>query len=329
MTGSTDKEIAARDPADRDLAGRDPADRDLAGSGPAPGQAAPPIVIIGAARSGTKILRDVLAAAPGARAVPYDVNYVWRYGAPETHDVQDPDTLTPARRRFIPATLRSLARIGPGDGRTRLIEKSVSNGLRVPFVAALLPGAHFVHLVRDGRDVTESAMRLWQAPPDWGALKTKLRDIPLANLGYVAWFGWNTLRGMLSGRKGGRVWGPRYPGIFEDAERLPLAAVCARQWRETVARARTALADLPPAQVTEIRYEDLVRDPAALDRLIADTGLDRDPDDAAAIRAAWSASVRADMGGKWRALAPEDRDLMLETIGPLLSELGYEETEHA
>ena len=39
-----------------------------------------PIVLIGAARSGTKILRDALATALGVPQVPYDVGYVWRYG---------------------------------------------------------------------------------------------------------------------------------------------------------------------------------------------------------------------------------------------------------
>jgi hypothetical protein len=288
-----------------------------------------PIVIVGAARSGTKILRDVLAAAPGARAVPYDVHYVWRYRADEADDVLDPARLTPVRRQFIARTLRSLAGIAAGDDRTRLIEKSVSNTLRVPFVDAVLEDAHFVHLVRDGRDVTESAMRLWQAPPDWGALMTKLRGIPLANLGYVAWFGWNTLKGLASGRRGGKVWGPRYPGIEADADRLGLAGVCARQWRESVSRARADLARLDPDRVSEIRYEDLVRDGAALDRLLARTGLDRDPADAAAIRAAWAAKMRADMGGKWRDMAPADRTAMLDIIGPLLAELGYEERADA
>ena len=38
-----------------------------------------PVFIIGAARSGTKFLRDVLAASPEVACVPYDVNYIWRY----------------------------------------------------------------------------------------------------------------------------------------------------------------------------------------------------------------------------------------------------------
>ena len=51
---------------------------------------AAPIILIGAARSGTKFLRDVLASAVGVKSVPYDVNYIWRHGSPNYgHDVLD------------------------------------------------------------------------------------------------------------------------------------------------------------------------------------------------------------------------------------------------
>ncbi len=49
------------------------------------GRHVPPrrIVLIGAARSGTKILRDTLAAATGSGAVPFDIGFVWRIGHDE------------------------------------------------------------------------------------------------------------------------------------------------------------------------------------------------------------------------------------------------------
>lgn len=282
---------------------------------------AQPVVIIGAARSGTKFLRDVLAASPSAQAVPYDVNYVWRYGVPHgVDDDLDAASLTPAQRRFIPKTLYKLARIRPGSD-LHLIEKSVSNGLRIPYVDAVLPDAHFVHLIRDGRDVTESAMRLWQAPPDWGALRTKLAGMPLANIGYVAWFGWNTLKGLFSKRQGGKVWGPRYPGIEADAATLPLAAVCARQWRASVETARRDLAALPADRVTEIRYEDLVSGPEALARVITRAGLGG----AEIIEATRAAKVRADTAGKWRALPEDQRQAILDVVGPVVQDLGYDD----
>lgn len=279
----------------------------------------PPIVIIGAARSGTKFLRDLLAESRAANAVPYDVNYVWRYGAAAMpDDALRADDLTQDRAGFIRRTLASLA--GVGGSELVMIEKTVGNTLRVPYVAKVLPDARFVHLVRDGRDVTESAMRLWQAPPDWSALWTKLRRLPLSNIGYAAWFAGNFAKGVMSGRGGGKVWGPRYPGIETDAASLPLARVAARQWRHSVEASANDLAALPPDQVVEIRYEDLVAHPASLDRLIDWLELP----DGAAVRARHARMVQTGHGGKWRtALNEKDLNDVFDEIGTTLGAFGY------
>ena len=278
-----------------------------------------PIIIIGAARSGTKFLRDVLAASPDAAAVPYDVNYVWRYKAGDADDdVLDPATLTPARADFIRKTLPTLARARPGQV---LIEKTVSNSLRVPFVAAVFPDARFVHLIRDGRDVTESAMRQWQAPPNWKALWQKLRGIPLANLGYVFWFAGNFVSGLFSGRKGGNVWGPRFPGIMDLAGKADLAEICARQWVASVERASADLAALPEAgtRVFEIRYEDLIADEAALRDLAEKLDL-ADPD---AVVASFKKRLRPGEPAQWRALPGPDLAILQTTLTPTLTANGY------
>ncbi len=38
------------------------------------------VIVIGAARSGTKVLREMLAASPNVAAVSFDVNFIWRTG---------------------------------------------------------------------------------------------------------------------------------------------------------------------------------------------------------------------------------------------------------
>lgn len=278
-----------------------------------------PIILIGAARSGTKFLRDVLAAAKGVSAVPYDVNYVWRYGAEGLdHDVLDPQSLTPQRAAFIRKTLRSLAKCQPGDV---LIEKSVSNTLRVPFVDHVYPQARYIHLLRDGRAVAESAMRQWRAPPDWSALWTKLRGIPLANIGYVAWFAANFVKGLASGR-GSAVWGPRYPGIEADAAGASLAEICARQWVESETAATRDLAALPDAnrRVFTIRYEDLVADESALRNLLVALDL---PDHEAILKA-YRAKLRPVEKDQWQALPEADRAAFQRILSPVLAQKGYD-----
>lgn len=274
-----------------------------------------PVIVIGAARSGTKLLRDLLAAGRGTAAVPYDVNHVWRRGSRAPDDRLDPACLGPRQAAAIAAALQRLAGAAEGDV---LIEKTVSNSLRVPFVARVLPGARFVHLIRDGRAVSESAMRLWQAGPDWRALAVKVRRLPPSGLGYAGWFAANLARGLLSRRGGGRVWGPRYPGIEADLGR-PLAEICALQWRACVSRARADLAALPAGQVHEIRYEDLVAGPGAILRLAEALAL---PDPPASARA-HAARVRAPETCRFAVLPEADRAAILPLVSPLLRDLGY------
>lgn len=278
-----------------------------------------PIILIGAARSGTKFLRDVLASGAGTAAVPYDVNYVWRYGAERAaDDVLDPATLTPRRKEFIGKTLRLLAKAGPDD---ILIEKTVASTLRVPFVEAVFPNARYIHLIRDGREVTESAMRQWEAPPNWSALATKVRDIPIQNLGYVAWFGWNLLNGLVAGRKGGQIWGPRFPGIDAVAEKGPLSRVCAQQWLESCTRASVDLPRVAQAEsrVFTVRYEDLIRDETTLVALLDQLGLP----DQETILAAFRLKLRPNEPQMWRNLPQRDLEMFEKILTPALTNLGY------
>ena len=58
-----------------------------------------PIIILGAARSGTKMLRKALASHPDLHAIPYDINYVWKYGSYQLpHDELRPEHATYAAR---------------------------------------------------------------------------------------------------------------------------------------------------------------------------------------------------------------------------------------
>ena len=277
-----------------------------------------PIILIGAARSGTKFLRDILASGHGTAAVPY-VNYVWRYGAEKLdHDILDPAALKNSRKHFVRTTLRSLAKAGSDD---ILIEKTVASTLRVQFVDAVFPDAKYVHLIRDGREVTESAMRQWKASPNLLALIQKVRAIPIQNFGYVGWFGWNFLKGLFSGRKGGEVWGPRFPGIEAVARQGPLARVCAQQWIESINRATSDLPSIANAEsrVFTIRYEDLIRDDSALAQLVDQLGLP----DKENIVDTFHKKLKPNQAEIWRSLPPSDLATIDHVLSPTLRKLRY------
>lgn len=276
------------------------------------------IVLIGAARSGTKILRDSLAAATGAGAVPFDIGFVWGVAVPNAvDDVYDPNSLTPRHRAFIRQYIDRYASGQP----TTVIEKTVGNTLRVPYVASVLSDAVFVHLVRDGFDVVESTFRQWQEPADIRYLRAKVRHFPLR---MIPTYGRRYALSMMhrSWAGDGRVatWGPRYPGIDADLRDEGLLTVCARQWRTSV---ETATRDLDATRrpVLEVRYEDLVSRPA---EVLADVasfcGLDV-PTRALGEAAAKIHGGRSGVGA--RALDSRQRAVVDREIGQLLTSLRY------
>jgi hypothetical protein len=301
-----------------------------------------PVLIIGAARSGTKILRDVLTDASGVGCVPYDIGFVWRYGNERVpHDVLDPATVTPRIQRFVRRYVDRYAR----SGRDVVIEKTVGNTLRVPFVHALMPDAAFVHLLRDGTDVAESARRQWLAAPDRGYLLRKVRHFPLR---LIPFYGPEYALAQLSLLRrvqpvdsredppGGSVqsrgdtpraprgkvatWGPRYPGIDDDLASHDLLTVCARQWRASVECATRDLAQVSTL-VVDIRYEDLVSEPlATLGELMDRLGLPASPEGRR--RAAARLEVgRAGVGP--RSLDSRELAMISAELGTTLDTFGY------
>ena len=279
-----------------------------------------PVIIIGAARSGTKLVRDLVATHPAVDRVPYDINYIWRFGNEEyPHDELPPESLTPDTTRRIVA---GLGRYQAGS--PYLIEKTVSNCLRVPFVQAVFPDALFIHLLRDGRDVIESSFRQWHSRPDWLYIARKALTFPhIEAFGYARYYAGYALRRSFRRTTAIKVdtWGPRYEGIDRDLANLDLLQVCALQWKECVQKAAAGLAHLPPDRVVTIRYEEFVRRPQEhLEQIAYFVSLDPKP----FTNSSEAESVTTSCIGKGRRKLSSEQ---LESITPLvedtLRELSY------
>ena len=164
------------------------------------------VFLIGAARSGTKFLRDTLAASSDVAEVPYDINYVWRHGNENCpHDeltASDIDDKTAAHIRKSVTRLAAKNSSGPAKV---ILEKTVSNTLRMNLIRRVFPEAEFIYLERSGFDAVESSYRQWTTPADRSYLIEKLRYFPVREWRYGFWFAKN----MLARSEQLPVWGPR------------------------------------------------------------------------------------------------------------------------
>ena len=281
-----------------------------------------PIVILGAARSGTKFLRGVVAGVPGFLATPFDSNHIWRIGNAASPDDQlSPACITDRTAEVIRDALWKLAAPGGAPSGSALVEKTVSNSLRPDFVERVLPGAHYILLLRDGRDVVESTYRMWLAPPDAGGLRRKLTSLPVRALPYAAWYAINMAMGKVRGRGVG-VWGVRYRGIARDIERFSVPEVCAHQWRTCVEASLEFASRVPSSRLIQLRYEDLISNPLSLEALAEFLGIGELGRQS--LSSALQRTIRVPEASRWTETFDErTREQILEIISPLQRRLGY------
>ncbi len=277
-----------------------------------------PVIVIGAARSGTKLLRDTISRDPNIDCVPYDVSYIWRLGNEKSPDDElTLEQLTPSIRRKI---LRQIDAFS--TGKPFLIEKTVGNCLRVPFVREVFPQAKFIHLIRDGRDVVESAFRQWVARPDWRYIFQKARTFPLALApGYAMSYAFKTAyRSLTRGTKKVSSWGPVYHGLSEDLGQRSTLEVCARQWAVSVERSREGLRTVPQNQVFEVRYETFVASPlVVIEAIMHHIGAKP-----SGCKSQGYEHISLENQGKGlRNLTSSQQESVLSIIEPMLIELGY------
>lgn len=228
-----------------------------------------PIVIIGAPRSGTNMLRDALASCDRAATWPCDeINAIWRhYNARFPSDELQPAQATLSVKRYVRNAFQRLAHRTEAKW---IVEKTCANSLRVDFVRAILPEAKFIFLVRDGCDVTASSIKRWSAPFDVRYTLRKARYVPLDDIATLA-VRFVANRVYRIGARDRRLgsWGPTFDGMQEMVRERSLAEVCAEQWSRCVRSAAAALAAYPLDQVCFVRYETLVGNPQREMRRVA------------------------------------------------------------
>lgn len=228
------------------------------------------IFLIGAARSGTKFLRNCFSVSDEIEIVPYDIGYVWRYGNEKiSHDELKPSNLNNKIKFWIRKTLPKMT-IKKKNSRF-IFEKSVSNSLRVSFVEKIFPNSKFIYIVRDGRNVINSSTKQWRLPPNKNYLKKKIRYFPFSNYRYALWFIWNLVYSKFM--KLPTTWGPRYNGIEHDIYNLSIEELCSKQWSRCVNIAEEQLKKIDNKRVYQISYERLIVDISELKNICKFIGI--------------------------------------------------------
>lgn len=282
-----------------------------------------PVIIIGSPRSGTNILRDVLTSVPGYATWPCDeINLIWRHGNRSFRsDEFTPGMATPEISRFVG---KHFAKISRRYDAPTVVEKTCANSLRVGFVDTLVPTARYLFIHRDGMDVAASAMQRWHAPFDWDYTKAKLPYVPPSDLPYYGTrFVSNRLRARGHSSEGNEMvsswWGPKLAGQPELVEKHTLDELCALQWQRCVDNSERDFAQIDPARVHRLTYEEFVQTPGEHLSAILDflgTPQDIDP--------GWVGDVKASSVGKGRAsLGEETVARLTDLVRPSMDRYRY------
>ena len=202
-----------------------------------------PIFILGAPRSGTTMLFEILNRSSDLASLERETGVIWD----AFHRIEEldwvshavpPEAITARERRTL---YWAIERLTLGK---RYLDKLPRNTLRVPYLKTLFPDAWFVFLRRDGRAVVSSLMTGWREPG--GRFGRGMEPpIPLQIEGYD-----------------GRIWKFLLPPGWEGlAQGHTLAEVCAFQWvaaNESILASRELIAS---DHWAEISYEELVARP--------------------------------------------------------------------
>ena len=208
-----------------------------------------PVFIMSPPRSGSTLLFETLAQAPGVYTIGGESHAIIE-GVPELNviahnydsnrldaSIATPQIAETLRRRFL-SEMRDRDGTRLGGQPARLLEKTPKNSLRVPFLAKVFPQARFVFLYRDVRETLSSMIEAWQS----GRFAT-YRNLP----GWTGELPWSLLL---------------TPG-WRELNGKSLPEIVARQWETATRILLDDLGAIAPERITIARYDSLLANPMA------------------------------------------------------------------
>lgn len=221
-----------------------------------------PVIIIGAARSGTNMLRDIITkTTPSICSWDCDeINPIWKHkNTSYKYDDLKVENATKPVKKFI---IKEFERLAENNCSEYVLEKTCANSLRIPFINEIFPEAKYIILFRNGYDASISANLRWKSTFDLTYSLKKLRYVPLSDLFYYSWrFGITRLKQSFSKDKQLKVWGPNNLELNTFTKNKSLLEISAKQWSISVNETIDALKEIKKENYLIIRYENFVNNP--------------------------------------------------------------------
>ncbi|MCA9297623.1 MAG: sulfotransferase [Phycisphaerales bacterium] len=281
----------------------------------------PPIFVLGNVRSGTTLIQDSFGLVKGVESW-FEPRTIWAYADPgRRHDRFTAEDATPKvkayiRRRFEKRQKKTGARV---------MEKTPSNVMRIPYVHAVFPESKFIYVIREPLAHISSAEYRWRNAINFGHLMERFLETPKTQLHhYAKRVVSDHFRRKVLKQKHVSVWGVRYPGIYEDLPNHTTEEIIGKQWAACSKQVAEDLAALPPDMSYQVRYEDFVKDPVTHFRNMMDLNgleLTKDVEDRIARRTDSSRQA------KWKRLGDDTIRKILPYVVDEMARHGYEVPE--
>lgn len=278
----------------------------------------PPIFLLGNVRSGTTMMHRFFLQHPDVTTW-YEPRTVWMYADPgRRHDRFDEHDARPRVTRYI---RKRFLKYQKAHDNLRIMEKTPSNMLRIPYVRAIFPESKFIYIIRDPLANLSSAELKWQKAIAGRRLRRQFLNTPKLQLPYYAWrlfadhFRTRVLR-----QKYVSIWGVRYPGIYDDRRTMSVEQVIAKQWVACAQQADRDLAAIDPSLVLRLRYEEFVEQPVEhFERILNHFDLKLTPELAEMVRT----TVDPNRRQKWKRLDPKVIAECLPILREEMARQGY------
>lgn len=274
-----------------------------------------PVFVIGCSRSGTTITFETIAACERYRHFPWELPQFWNSLAGPAHNGWASEAAT-AEDACPEHRARALAYYYARLGAGQVLDKTCINTLRVGYLHALFPRARFVFIHRDGRDNVSSMIDGWRLGRSDGGF------------GLEKFLGPSPEAVAINGGEF-REWHFFLPPGWRQYNHASLEEACAFQWVSANRLALDGARLVPEAQWIRVRYEEIFERPEAMFREVFER-LEVPFDDKLERRCrALVARPTSVVKGrparqKWRQNNPEAIERIVDTIAPMMRELGYD-----